>query len=86
MFRRCIVLVLAITIALLAGCSKVTMKNYAKLKSGMTVEEVNAILGAPDSCSEALFVRSCQWGDEKRNITVNFVGGKVMLLSSHNLK
>ncbi len=84
MFRRLVVLALAV--ALLAGCSKVTMKNYAKLKSGMTTDEVNTILGEPDSCSEALFVRSCEWGNEKRNITVNFVGGRVVLLSSHNLK
>ena len=84
MFRRFVVLALAI--ALLAGCSKLTMKNYSKLKSGMTTDEVTAILGEPDSCSETLFVRSCKWGDEKRNITVNFVGGKVVLLSSHNLK
>jgi hypothetical protein len=84
MFRRCVVLVLAV--ALLAGCSKLTKKNYAKLKSGMSVEEVTSILGEPDSCTEALFVRSCQWGDEKRNVSVNFVGGKVMLLTSHNLR
>jgi hypothetical protein len=52
----------------------------------MSVEEVTSILGEPDSCTEALFVRSCQWGDEKRNVSVNFVGGKVMLLTSHNLR
>jgi hypothetical protein len=37
---------------------------------------VNAILGSPQSCDEALGFKSCQWGDEKSNVTARFVAGK----------
>ena len=77
---------LAILAISLFGCSKLSLENYNKLKVGMPYEEVQTILGKPASCSEALFTRNCTWGDEKRNVAVVFVGGKVMLLSSTNLK
>ena len=79
-------IILASLAVFLFGCSKLTQENYNKLKAGMPYEEVKAILGKPDSCSEALFTRNCKWGNEKRNVSVTFVGGKVMLLSSTNLK
>ena len=50
----------------------------------MSTERV--ILGKPDNCSEALFVRNCVWGDEQKNITVGFMGHKVMLFTSNNIK
>lgn len=85
--RRWIRLLLACSLlALLLGCSKLTMENYAKLKVGLGYDEVVEILGKPDHCSEALLVRSCVWGDEKKNITVNFVAGKVVLFASKNLR
>lgn len=71
---------------MLLGCSNLTMENYAKIEMGLSYSEVVNILGKPDNCSEALFVRSCIWGDEQKNITVNFVGDKVMLFTSTNIK
>lgn len=82
--RRCLPVVLVLLI-LLAGCSKLTMKNYAKIHAGLTYDEVVSILGQPDKCSDAMFVRNCVWGDEKRNITVKFMADKVVLYSSRNL-
>lgn len=80
-------LILALTCAaLLLGCSKLTMENYTRLKAGMTYAEVVKLLGKPDSCSEALFVKSCIWGNEQKNITVNFVSDKAILSSSRNIK
>ena len=80
-------LLLALSLlALLVGCSKVTMANYAKIKMGLTYDQVVAILGKPDNCSEALYVRSCVWGGEERNITVNFMADKVVLYSSRNIQ
>ena len=78
-------IILLALIAMLLGCSKLTVDNYAKIKTGLAYSEVVALLGKPDSCSEALFVKSCIWGNEQKNITVNFIGDKVMLSASKNL-
>lgn len=71
---------------MLLGCSKLTQENYAKLKMGLGYGEVVTILGKPDSCSEALFAKSCVWGDEQKNITVNFAGDRVVLFASTNIR
>ncbi len=63
---------------LLTACSKVSLENYEKIKRGMPVAEVEAILGAPSSCDETLGVRNCLWGSEKSNISVTFAGDKVL--------
>jgi hypothetical protein len=78
--------VLLVLVVILAGCSKLTVDNYAKIKTGIEYSEVVNILGKPDSCSEALFVKSCIWGNEQKNITVNFVSDKAILSSSRNIK
>lgn len=76
-------LILALFIA--AGCSKLTMDNYNKIKGGMTYDEVVGILGKPDKCSDVIGMRSCVWGNEKKSITVSFVGSKVLLFSANNI-
>ena len=78
--------VLLVLVVILLGCSKLTVDNYAKIKTGIEYSEVVNILGKPDSCSEALFVKSCIWGNEQKNITVNFVSDKAILSSSRNIK
>jgi len=70
----------------LLGCGKLTLDNYNKIAMGMTYGEVTQILGKPDSCDDLMGVRSCQWGDEKHSVNVNFVSGKVLLFSSSNLQ
>ena len=77
---------LACLLLLLAGCSRITQSNYEKLRVGMTYDEVIAILGKPTSCSDVMIARSCIWGDEKRNISVTFVGNQILLHTSLNLK
>jgi len=79
-------MVLAVAAFMLAGCSKLTMDNYTKVKTGIEYSQVVAIIGKPDSCSEALFVKSCIWGNEQKNITVNLVSDKVMLATCTNIK
>jgi hypothetical protein len=80
-------LIIALTIpAMLFGCSRLTIENYSKIKGGIEYAEVIRILGKPDSCSDALFMKSCIWGDEQKNIAVNFVGDKVLLFTSKNIK
>ena len=78
--------VLLLAIAGLVACSKVTSENYNKLESGMAYNEVSAILGGPESCSEALGTKTCVWGDEKHNITVNFIADKMIAASGKGLK
>ena len=70
----------------LSACSKLSMDNYQQLKTGMSYDEVTAIIGKPDSCEEALGTRSCIWGDEKTQIKAAFLAEKAMLFSHQGLK
>jgi hypothetical protein len=79
--------VLTLGVLLLAlGCSKLTLDNYNKITTGMSYEEVTQLIGSPDSCNDVMGVRNCVWGDEKRSVSVSFLGGKVLLFASNNLK
>jgi hypothetical protein len=80
------VLALLAGCVLLAACSKVSQDNYSKLQAGMTKAEVETLLGSPDECSGALGMSSCTWGDEKRYISVQYGGEKVMMYSAKGLK
>ena len=71
---------------MLLGCSRLTLENYSKITVGMSYDEVVRLIGAPDQCDDVMGVRSCRWGDDKRSVHVNFVGGKVLLFSSSNLQ
>jgi Domain of Unknown Function with PDB structure (DUF3862) len=85
--RNYIRLITALAVmAFLFGCSKLTMENYSKIKMGLKYPEVVKILGKPDSCSEALFAKSCVWGNDQKNITVQFMGDNVVLFTSKNIK
>ena len=86
MLGRTRLIVVLSLLAMLLGCSKLTMENYSKIRMGIGYDEVVKIIGKPDNCSEALFVRSCVWGNEEKNITVNFMGGKVILFTSKNIR
>ena len=85
--RNSVRLVTALAVmAILFGCSKLTMENYSKIKMGLKYPDVVKILGKPDSCSEALFAKSCVWGNDQKNITVQFMGDNVVLFTSKNIK
>ena len=84
--RTLTLLVLMALIFLLTGCSKLTQESYRMLKVGQTYDEVIAILGKPDSCSDALFVKSCTWGNETKNINVNFMADNVLITTSKNIR
>ena len=70
----------------LAACSKLTLENYDKLRAGMSFEEVQAILGKPDRCSEVLVGRHCIWGCEDSGVSANFLADKMLTASANNLK
>lgn len=89
MFSRSLLRIatLALLSAVLAACgSQLSLENYNKLKVGQSYDEVKQVIGDPARCDEMLGVRTCVWGDEQRGISVNFVAGKVMLLSARSLK
>ena len=69
------------------GCGRLTRENYEKIQSGMTLREVEAILGHAsdkDGFSGAIgeFGGSAQiatWEEGDRHITVTFVNDEVVL-------
>ena len=83
--RSLIGLVLCAAVLLLAGCSKLTTENYDKLEIGMQYDAVVDLLGKPDTCSGALGLKNCRWGDDDRFILVNFAGDRVVLFSGEGL-
>ena len=71
--------------AFLLGCgSKINQENYDKLKNGMTMEEVKAILGKPTESKTAgigpLSGTTAVWKDSNgTTINIKFLNGKVQL-------
>jgi SmpA / OmlA family len=65
----------------LAACSRVTQGNFAKITTGMTEEQVQAILGSPTESSSknllGLSGTSSRWTGGDAAITIGFVNGKV---------
>ena len=78
--------ILCLAALLLAACSKVTIDNYNRLKTGQSYDEIVAILGQPTRCDEVIGVRQCVWGDEQRSIKIGFVGNAALTLAANNLK
>ncbi len=80
-------LLVILSVLTLTACSKVTAENYDKLKLGMSMEEVEAVIGSADNCSETLGTKSCIWGDEKNSyIKVSFVADNAATFSKGGLK
>lgn len=75
--RRCTL----VALVLLAGCSKVTQENFARIQDGMPEQEVLAILGQPAESSNitvlGLSGTSSKWAAKDAVISVQFVNGKV---------
>jgi len=65
----------------LAGCSKITQENFARIEDGMPEQEVLAILGQPAESSNitvlGLSGTSSKWTAKDAVISVQFVNGKV---------
>ena len=69
----------------LAGCSRVTQENFARIQNGMTEQEVHAILGQPTESSSITILglsgTSSRWRSGDAVITVQFANAKVRLKS-----
>ena len=79
-------LIALITVALVAGCSKINKENYDKIQMGMTYDEVEALLGTPDEVKDVMGTKSCVWGKAPQTISIKFVGDKVVFHSAEGLK
>ena len=87
MLHGAIVIFLFLTLAMgPVGCSKVNKENYDQLKVGMGYDQVVELIGKPDTCEESVLgTKRCVWTDSAKQIKINFVADKAMLMSSKNL-
>ena len=84
---------LGLMLLFFSGCSKVSQSNYDKIENGMTVSQVEAILGKGKEESSvggaignlAGSAKVITWGDDKKSITVTFVNDKVTLKAQKGL-
>lgn len=85
---------LVLVVAGAAGCaSRISQRNYERVQNGMTLAQVQEILGE-GQLQQGLAggignlggsVSVYQWRDEQRVITVTFINDKVTAKSSENL-
>lgn len=78
-------LLLVLAVLTLSACSKINNDNYAKLESGMSKEDVIAVLGEPDRCESALAFESCRWGNDDTYIEVRFAADNLLAKTSAGL-
>ena len=79
-------LALPLAFALAAtACSKVNEENFAKVRDGMSEQEVHALLGSPTESSSVgvlgISGTSSRWVTKDTAITIQFVNGKALLKS-----
>ncbi len=82
--KKLIIMALLLYLVLF-GCSKLNRENYDKIKAGMDYQQVVSIIGDPDKCDAIMGSKNCVWGNENKNITINFIGDKVFVLSMNGL-
>ena len=70
-----------------SGCaeSRLTMENYARIEEGMSLRQVEAVLGKGDKKGGGLSIGSFDasayeviWGDKQRFIAVTLINDEVM--------
>ena len=84
---------IGLLLAGLVGCSKITKENYDKIETGMTLAEVEGILGkGTEKAGIAGAVgdltgagKVMTWGDEEKSITVTFANDKVTVKAQNGL-
>ena len=74
--------VLVLACLAVAGCgSRINQANFEKVETGMTLEQVHAILGPPTESSSRNFGglsgTSSTWTTKEATISIVFVNGKV---------
>jgi len=86
MFKKSMFWILSASLLLvILGCNKLTTENYDLLEVGMSMEQVEKILGEVDECNGAIGIKNCTWGHEEKYIKVSFAGDRVAVFSGHGL-
>ncbi len=91
--KKLLTVMFAIGLFAIVGCSKVSQDNYDKINTGMTVEEVEDILGSGNVDGGGgvavgdveISGKVMRWGDDSKGITVTFANGKVVTKSHSGL-
>lgn len=83
--RKILLIVVLGTTLFSSACSKATADNYAKVETGMSRDEVHALLGKPDETSGSSFAGLAMstetWNGGKEKISVTFTADKLALKS-----
>lgn len=82
-----------ICLGLVAGCSKVSRDNYEKIETGMTMDEVESILGSGEVVTGGgaaigdfeLSGKVMRWGTEEQGVEIVFVNNKVTAKAQEGL-
>ena len=84
---RVIPMLLAVSLCLMAaGCDNLTQESYNKIKVGMSLQEVEKLLGSSPTCDSAVGMKNCTWGTAEKHVKVQFVADKVAMYSAKGLK
>ena len=75
-----------VSLGILAGCTHVNQDAFSQLDAGMSIEDVEGILGKPQSCHDQLGRMECVWKDKDREIRVSYVNQKVVVYSTSGLQ
>ena len=68
------------------GCDNLTQENYSKIKVGMSLQQVEKLLGSSPTCDSAVGMKNCTWESAEKHVKVQFVADKVALYSAKGLK
>ena len=80
-----VMLVLALSLTTVA-CDNLSQENYNKIKVGMSLQEVEKLLGSSPTCDSAVGMKNCTWGTAEKHVKVQFVADKVAMYSAKGLK
>lgn len=84
-FRLLQIAALGLFCAIILSCSKISQKNYDKINTNMTMQEVMTILGEPTN-SESINIAgisgtSAVWKDQNGEIDIQFLNDRVAVKS-----
>ncbi len=84
---RIVTVLLALALSLTTvACDNLSQENYNKIKVGMSLQEVEKLLGSSPSCDSAVGMKNCTWGTAEKHVKVQFVADKVAMYSAKGLK